>query len=212
MGLIAPHRWQTPVAIVSMLLLAGMAVHVHRGGGFVFDASILMAMRAWQSPSTDAVFVPITVLGYAGGVIPVSIALVCVLLLRGQWRLAVFAGVAMAGTGLLNQAIKHAVARARPDVGPVPLLEHTYSFPSAHAMGATALACVLIALAWPSRWRWPVAGVSLLFAVLVGVSRVYLGVHHPSDVLAGWLAGASWVIMVAAVVLPNSPGDAHEQR
>ena len=49
MGLIAPHRWQTPVAIASMLLLAGMAVHVHRGGGFVFDASILMAMRAWQA-------------------------------------------------------------------------------------------------------------------------------------------------------------------
>lgn len=198
--------------IASMLLVAGMALHVQAGDGFAFDAPLLAAVRQWQSPLLDAVFVPITVLGYAGGVIPVSIALVCVLLLRRQWRLAVFAGVAMAGTGALNQAIKHAVARARPDVGPVPLPEHTFSFPSAHAMGSMALACVLIALAWPSRRRWPVAGVALLFAVLVGVSRVYLGVHHPSDVLAGWLAGACWVMVVATVVLQNSPGDAHARR
>ena len=132
------------------------------GDGVITPAvTVLSAIEGLEvvAPRMHAWIVPITVLGYAGGVIPVSIALVCVLLLRRQWRLAVFAGVAMAGTGLLNQAIKHAVARARPDVGPVPLPEHTYSFPSAHAMGATALACVLIALAWPTRWRWPGAGV-----------------------------------------------------
>lgn len=210
--LIPSRRWQVPAIIVSMLFVVGMALHVHAGGGFAFDAPMSMAMRGWQSESMDAVFVPITMLGYAGGVIPGSIALVCVLLLRRQWRSAMFVAVAMAGTGAWNQAIKHAVARARPDLGPVPMPEHSFSFPSAHAMGAMALACVLIALAWPGRWRWPVTAAALLFAVLVGLSRIYLGVHWPSDVLAGWLGGMCWVMMVAIAVLSNASWDAHAQR
>jgi len=78
--------------------------------------------------------------------------------------------------------------------------EITYSFPSAHAMGSMALACVLVLLAWPSRWRWWVAVPAALFVLGVGLSRVYLGVHYPSDILAGWAAALVWTIAVHGLV------------
>ena len=61
-------------------------------------------------------------------------------------------------------------------------------------MGSMTFACVAVLLAWNTRWRWPVALAAPLFAVLVSVSRVYLGVHYPSDILAGWCAALVWVV------------------
>lgn len=176
-----------------------MALHVASGGGFAFDAPLLAWFRQLRSPLLDAVFLPITALGYAWGVIPASVLLVLVLLGLRRWRAAAFAATAMLGTAALNQTLKHGLDRSRPDPALAHVLEHSPAFPSAHAMGSMALACVVIWLAWPTRWRWPVAAGMLLFALLVGVSRMYLGVHHPSDVLAGWLAATAWVALVARV-------------
>jgi undecaprenyl-diphosphatase len=61
-------------------------------------------------------------------------------------------------------------------------------------MGSMTLAAVVVALAWRTRWRWPVAVVAGLFALLVSLSRIYLGVHYPSDILGGWCAALAWVI------------------
>ena len=74
--------------------------------------------------------------------------------------------------------------------------EHNYSFPSGHAMGSMTLACVLVLLAWRTRARWAVLCAAAVFVVLVGMSRVYLGVHYPSDILAGWAAAIAWTIAV----------------
>src|SRR3546814_10481386 len=59
-------------------------------------------------------------------------------------------------------------------------------------MGSMTLAAVLVLLAWPTRWRWPVVAAMAVFVPMVGLSRVYLGVHFPSDILAGWAAALAW--------------------
>jgi undecaprenyl-diphosphatase len=62
------------------------------------------------------------------------------------------------------------------------------------------LACVAVLLCWPTRARWPVAIVAATSVVLVGLSRIYLGVHYPSDILAGWSAAMAWTFAVYALV------------
>jgi undecaprenyl-diphosphatase len=59
-------------------------------------------------------------------------------------------------------------------------------------------------LAWPTRWRWPALALAAAFVVLVGYSRVYLGVHFPSDILAGWMAATAWVVGVYLVLFHNA--------
>jgi membrane-associated phospholipid phosphatase len=98
------------------------------------------------------------------------------------------------GSLALNLAAKAYFARTRPDLWLSLAPETTYSFPSGHAMGSATLAVALALLAWHTPWRWPVAAAGALFVVLVGLSRVYLGVHYPSDILAGWMAATAWVV------------------
>ncbi|HEU4665623.1 MAG TPA: phosphatase PAP2 family protein, partial [Dokdonella sp.] len=75
-----------------------------------------------------------------------------------------------------------------------------YSFPSGHAMGSMTLACVLVLLCWWTRLRWPVLAAAAVLVVLVGASRIYLGVHYPSDILAGWAAAIAWTHAVYGMV------------
>src|SRR5690606_24487609 len=123
-----------------------------------------------------------------------DVALVLALALRRHYRESVFAAVATGGSGLLNVVAKQAFARDRPELWTSIAPEHNFSFPSGHAMGSMTLAWVLFLLAWPTRWRWPVAAAMALFVVGVGWSRIHLGVHYPSDILAGWAAATAWAI------------------
>jgi membrane-associated phospholipid phosphatase len=105
---------------------------------------------------------------------------------------------ALAGGGILDNVIKQLVHRTRPVYGAAYLTGHSYSFPSGHAMGsiiAIGMLLYVLGLYWhPSRLvRISSIIVACIFVVLVGVSRVYLGVHYPSDVMGGWAAGAAWM-------------------
>jgi membrane-associated phospholipid phosphatase len=109
---------------------------------------------------------------------------------------------------LLNLLAKSAFARVRPDFWVSLLPETTFSFPSGHAMQSMAVVAGLVALTWRGRWRWPVALIGLCVVFLVGLSRIYLGVHYPSDILAGWTAALAWVIGLSVLFkgLRREPG------
>jgi len=198
------HGWRLLLLFACLLLplwgFIELADEVHEAETFAFDEPILMFAHEMARAGFDELFLLFSAIGYQYGVVPFDVLLVLGLAFAGRYREGLFAGVALGGSALLNLATKQFFARERPSLWESIAPEHTYSFPSGHAMGSATLACVLILLAWRTRWRWPVVAAMLVFVAMVGLSRVYLGVHYPSDILAGWAAAAAWAIGCYAVV------------
>ena len=203
-SLLRRHGWRLALLFTGLLLplwgFAELADEVREGAGFPFDEPILLAANELARAGLDRLFLLFSALGYQFGVVPADIALVLLLALRRRYRESVFAAVAAGGSGLLNVVAKQVFARERPSLWELIAPEHNYSFPSGHAMGSMTLAMVLVLLAWPTRWRWPVVVAMGVFVPMVGLSRVYLGVHYPSDILAGWAAASAWAVGVYLLV------------
>jgi undecaprenyl-diphosphatase len=143
-----------------------------------------------------------TTIGGSLGLGTIAAAVAATLLVRKERASAIFVVVTV-GTGtLLNLGLKMIFARTRPDLASALVVARWYSFPSGHAMGSfiTLGALVYIALRQPWPWAAKSAGlaIALTMVVLVGLSRVYLGVHWTSDIAGGWSAGAVW--LAAAVM------------
>jgi undecaprenyl-diphosphatase len=173
---------------------------LREGEGFPFDAPLLQLAHALARQGLDRTFLIVSQLGYGYGVVPLDVVLVAALAWRRRMREGLFSGLALGGSALLNVLAKHVYARQRPDLWLSIAPETTYSFPSGHAMGSMTLGAVAILLAWRTRWRWPVAAVAVAFVLLVGLSRVYLGVHYPSDILAGWAIACAWTVACYGLV------------
>jgi undecaprenyl-diphosphatase len=178
--------------LLPLWLFAELADEVHGMEAMVFDDALLLQLHGRTSPLLDRFFSWFSLAGYRYGVLPLDIAISLGLLAFRRWREAAFAIVAFGGSALLNMTTKQVFQRPRPALWESSAPETTFSFPSGHAMGSMTLAAVVALLAWNTRWRWPVLLAALAFTWLVGMSRLYLGVHYPSDVLAGWAAGLAW--------------------
>jgi undecaprenyl-diphosphatase len=120
------------------------------------------------------------------------------LFLAGRRRTALFVAAATGGGALASTVLKLAFSRPRPDLVPHAAEVTSASFPSGHAMVSAVvyltLAALLARLVATNRLKVYIIGVAVLLTLLIGVSRIYLGVHWPSDVLAGWAAGSAWAL------------------
>jgi membrane-associated phospholipid phosphatase len=166
---------------------------------FPFDQTLLMFAHTHATSLLDRILIFFTHAGSAASLVPFNILVFGYLVHRCERYQAAFWFLATTGAALLNLTAKHVFARVRPDLWVSLLPEHTYSFPSGHAMQSMAVSVALIALCWHSRWRWPMLVAGASFVLLVGSSRIYLGVHYPSDILAGWAASTAWVIGLASL-------------
>ena len=202
-GFLRRHGWRMGLWFVCLVLplwgFAALVGELHENEVFAFDAPILKALHAIATPSLDGFAVLMTKLGYLWGVVPLDVGVLLLLAWRRRLRDGLFFGVAVVGSAALNVVAKNYFARARPDLWLSLAPETTYSFPSGHAMGSATLGAALIFLCWRTRWRWPVLTGVTGFVLLVGLSRVYLGVHYPSDILAGWAAAIAWVFGMHAL-------------
>lgn len=195
-GLVRRHGRGLALLFAGVLLpmwgFAELADEVHEGDVFPFDRPLLELAQAVSNETLDRLFLRMSDIGYGKGVIPASVLLVVALAAR-RYRRSAFAAIALGGSALLNMATTLFFARERPALWESIVAEQTYSFPSGHAMGSMALATACLLLAWPTKWRTPVVVATLILVPMIGLSRVYLGVHYPSDILAGWVAAAGWV-------------------
>jgi membrane-associated phospholipid phosphatase len=201
-------RWRRrALAAIGLLLplyLFGVfADAVHDGRPFAFDIPFLELARAYASPRLDEWMLFASDLGYQYFVVPADVALVVLLLHGKHVRKAIFVATCVVGSLGMNYVAKWFFARERPSLWESIAPEHSYSFPSGHAMGAATLAAVLVLLTWNSRWRWPVLLLATGFAAWVAASRVYLGVHYPSDILAGMIAAVAWCTLSYLIIRPH---------
>ncbi|MGH3936315.1 MAG: phosphatase PAP2 family protein [Pseudonocardiaceae bacterium] len=172
----------------------------------VADRPILGFLAAHREPWLVSTMQVITDVGSPVGVaITAAVVGAALAWSRRSWLPPLAIGLGLAGIGMINVTVKWVVSRGRPPVAIAVLGEDGYSFPSGHTTGTTV---VWLLVAWMvSRWvvhsrasRDMVWIGALLLIVAVGVSRVYLGVHFPSDVMAGWTLGAAWAVTIALVV------------
>jgi len=188
---------------LGVLVFLGIAEEVLEGDTLQFDRWLLLALRTAGNPGdplgppwVEEMFRDFTALGGTGVLGLLTLASVGYLWLMGLRRMALFVLLAILGGLLLTLALKSGFDRPRPDLVSHGSMVYTSSFPSGHSMlsavvyltGGALLAMVHSA----RRVRVYLIGCSVLASLLVGISRVYLGVHWPSDVLAGWVAGAAW--------------------
>lgn len=169
-----------------------------------FDHEGLLLANAWRSPGLDALFRALTWLGSLLLLLPLAVSVAGLLWRGGHHHEARFVILAMVGAALLADLAKQVAMRPRPELFPAfAAVVSPLSFPSAHAVQATTLAVagVLLVARLAPHYRWRALWLLASIAVLVGVSRLYLQVHYPSDVLAGMAVAGCWVAGLQALML-----------
>lgn len=190
------YAWSlvTLVGILAAVIFLELAEDVWLREGFSWDAPIMLAIHSLQTPTLDWIMKAITLVGSYGAALVTVIAAIW-LGRRHCWAETVALLVSVIGAATLNSLLKLVFARPRPSVFPPLTVEHTYSFPSGHSITAVALYGFLAVLLWQNHRRgWALLSGAMI--PLIGFSRIYLGVHYPSDVLAAMMLGTLWLILV----------------
>lgn len=186
-----PKRAAIPVAALAILWFGMLTL----GAGPV-DRLVLVSLYAGDVPTIASLAKAVTILGEGEVVVLISVAAASWLLWRGRARygLALLA-VTIAGR-LLVWAQKYGIGRFRPDDEAHLVPVSSPSFPSAHSANSMIVyLAIALLLAGGTRWRRPAAAFALSLSLLIGLSRVVLGVHWPSDVIGGWAFGLLWVLV-----------------
>ena len=165
-----------------------------------FDKPILYWIHSFSTPFLDQLFISISTAAGPLSLLVAGLLLLGFLIAKRQKLNTLFVLFGFGGAAAGNFVLKLLFQRERPELWPRLVTEHDFSFPSGHSMASAAIITCIIVMLWNTRWRIPslILGVLAIFAV--GVSRLYLGVHYPTDVIAGWCIGLAWVIVVMFVL------------
>ena len=204
--------WTEFVLLAALLVVAAglwgfpaIVDEVLEGDSHEFDERIMLALRSPADPA-DPIGPPalemamgdITALGGFTVITLIGLIVVGYLVVLRRWPSVILVIVSLAGGTILNTVLKQAFARPRPDLVAHLVDVHSMSLPSGHAMisAVTYLTIgALLARVQPSRvLKIYTVSVSVMLVLVIGLSRVYLGVHWPTDVLAGWCLGAAWAM------------------
>lgn len=197
-------------ATASLSLFIKIAEEMFEGDTHKIDLMIIMLLRAPGDPNNpigpkwlEDFARDITALGSPAVLGLFVLISSTFLLLAGKRRLSVFMAVVSGGGTLVVAALKEAFARPRPQLAADGLFVYTASFPSGHAMISAVVyltwGALIARLAPTLRLKLYTVIIAVLLTGLVGFSRIYLGAHWPSDVLAGWAIGAAWALVCGSL-------------
>lgn len=193
------------VMAVALGVLATLAQDTLAGGDMAaFDAAFARALHDAQSPEWHRAFSVVSWFGTREALAIATVTVSVVLLLRQQMLFALGFVTAQAGGGVLNGVLKETFERSRPEFADPILAASSWSFPSGHAMGTAILCGMVCYLLVRENRSWTTSAVivtaSASWCVVMAFSRLYLGVHYASDVLAGLLAGVAWVAVCVSAL------------
>ena len=191
------------IAAAALFIFGWLAEEMLEGDTQRFDSFVRAAVHQHATTGLTRLMLGFSFLGSVATVSVLCVVILSAFLYFRRFRLAALLGITMIGMGALDFLLKLAFHRPRPVpfFGPVP---SSFSFPSGHAFGALCFYGVLAAI-FATRARGKAAksciwAVAILLTGAIGLSRIYLGVHYPSDVIAGYCAGAVWVGAVGFII------------
>lgn len=210
------HHVESYVLLLFLLCAAGLfifirlAAEIQEGESFAFDRWLLLALRTSADPNVPIgpdwlrrALIDITSLGGTPVLTLITIAGTAYLLVARKAATALFLVLAIAGGAVMSTLLKLLFARERPELVHHLVEVTNASFPSGHAMNSAIVYLTLGALlarTEPSRAiRLYLIGLAIFLTLIIGFSRVYLGVHWPSDVAAGWSVGSAWAIICSLI-------------
>lgn len=183
------------VAILCLFVFVWLGREMRAGDTLRFDQAIRNWVHQFASPGLTVLMKIFSMLG--AQILAVVLLVAFVIFARLRWKRAAFwLAIAMAGALILEASLKYAYHRIRPQAYFIPEPD-SYSFPSGHALTSFCFYGVLAGLITDRikslSWRITVWIAATLLVIAIGLSRIYLGVHYPSDVFAGYLAATVWV-------------------
>ncbi|MEG4809002.1 phosphatase PAP2 family protein [Microcoleus sp. F8-D3] len=184
------------VAALAMWGFATIAEEVLEKESYAFDTSILLYLRSLHTPLGDRIMLGFTFLGEPNLLLVICLTLGIILLARNHRSEAATIAIAAGGAIGLNLLLKKLFARARPQLWERVVDVRFYSFPSGHAMISMVIYGLLgyfLGSRFPKQ-RWLIYSLTVVLVAAIGLSRLYLGVHWPTDVIAGYTAGLVWLI------------------
>jgi len=179
--------------LIPFLSFVAIAAEVYEQDPFAFEIPLMHAVHNFNSGFLDQLAAGLSVFGNTPGMLPVVVTL-SAYLYRLQPRATYFLLLTLGGSIVFHAVLKPVFDRPRPTFWTPILPESDFSFPSGHVMFATSLVSALTLLCWPTRWRIPVLVLGTVYVLTMMWSRVYSGVHYPTDVLAGALVALVWVV------------------
>ena len=215
-AMFGPHHADSKVLLTfvgtaaSLLAIFWLGSEVLEGDVFALDKAILRGLRTAGDAGVPigphwlrSTAIDITALGGVTVLTLITILVVGFLLAIRKQSMALYVAAAVASGALVSSVLKSIFVRPRPELVPHLVEVSSTSFPSGHAMNSAMVYLTLAALLARSQQQRSVRvyliGIAMLLTLLVGITRVYLGVHWPSDVLAGWCVGAVWAVICSGV-------------
>jgi membrane-associated phospholipid phosphatase len=180
-----------------LFIVAKLSDEVLEKEAFTFDKSFLLWLHQFSNPTLDQIMLKITQLGNPNVVIIVATLTLCLLIWKQYYQEAKFFLFACLGASILTTGMKLFFAKPRPQLWTHLISETSFSFPSGHALGSIVLygfITYLLRYFYP-KFSQVIYFLGLIIIVLIGLSRLYLGVHWPTDIMAGYGVGFLWLML-----------------